>query len=141
MRKHSGFTLIEVMIVIVIIAILSAISLPSYQNYIIKAKIKEAQSNLIGLSLSVESNYQRQLKYHSKSLDSTESLKEEFTTWSPSSDSFSYSYQSIDNGKGFKGFKLEAKGKDKNVEDCTLTINQANEKTITGCRSITSWVN
>jgi len=138
MRKHSGFTLIEVMIVIVIIAILSAISLPSYQNYIIKAKIKEAQSNLIGLSLSVESNYQRQLKYHSKSLDSTESLKEEFTTWSPSSDSFSYSYQSTDNGKGFK---LVAKGKDKNVKDCTLTINQANEKTITGCRSITSWVN
>ena len=138
MKRQLGFTLIEIMIVITLIAIISAISLPSYQSYIRKAKIKEAQSNLIGLSLSVESNYQRQLKYHSKSLYSTESLKEEFTTWSPSSDSFSYSYQSIDNGKGFE---LEAKGKDKNVEGCTLTINQANEKTITGCRSITSWVN
>ena len=137
MRKHSGFTLIEVMIVIVIIAILSAISLPSYQNYIIKAKIKEAQSNLIGLSLSVESNYQRQLKYHSKSLDSTESLKEEFTTWSPSSDSFSYSYKSVDNGKGFK---LLATGKDKNVVGCSLSINEANEKSISGCGSTSGWL-
>lgn len=138
MRKQSGFTFIEVMIVVAIIAIISAISLPSYQSYILKAKIKEAQSNLIGLSLSVESNYQRQLKYHSESLDSTESLKEVFTTWSPSSDSFSYSYQSTDDGKVFT---LKADGQDNNVKGCTLTINQANEKEITGCRSITSWLN
>ena len=136
MRKQSGFTLIEVMIVVAIIAILSAIAIPSYQSYIIKAKVKEAQSNLIALSLSVESNYQRQLKYHSDDLADTESLKGVFTTWSPSSNSFSYSYESVD-----KGFELVAEGKDSNVKDCKLTINQANVKSISGCDSISSWLN
>lgn len=138
MRKQSGFTFIEVMIVLVLIAIISAISFPSYQNHILKAKIKEAESNLIGLSLSVESNYQRQLKYHSDDLDDTQSLKDVFTTWSPSSDSFSYSYESVDNGKGFQ---LIAKGKDSNVRNCKLTINEANEKRISGCGSTSSWLN
>ncbi|MBB4835667.1 prepilin-type N-terminal cleavage/methylation domain-containing protein [Acinetobacter schindleri] len=52
--KLNGFTLIEVMIVIVIIAILAAIALPNYSNYVTRTKIKEAQSNLIALSLSAE---------------------------------------------------------------------------------------
>lgn len=137
MKRQLGFTLIEIMIVIALIAIISAISLPSYQSYIRKAKIKEAQSNLIGLSLSVESNYQRQLSYHLVNLDDTQTLKDVFTTWSPSSDSFSYSYKSVDNGKGFK---LLATGKDKNVVGCSLSINEANEKSISGCGSTSGWL-
>ena len=40
-RKQAGFTLIELMIVIAILAILIAIAVPAYQNYTIRAKVSE----------------------------------------------------------------------------------------------------
>jgi type IV pilus assembly protein PilE len=47
--SNNGFTLIEVMITVAIVAILAAIALPSYRQFVIKAARTEAQAELLQL--------------------------------------------------------------------------------------------
>ncbi len=53
-RQSRGFTLIEVMIVVAIVAILSAIALPSYQEYVRRGRRAEARAALLAAAQWLE---------------------------------------------------------------------------------------
>lgn len=57
MKTQKGFTLIELMIVVAIIAILAAIAIPQYQNYITKSQFSESQTIADGLKTPIVEYY------------------------------------------------------------------------------------
>lgn len=71
MRRQfcGGFTLIELMIVVVIVAILASIALPSYQSSIQKSRRTAVQAELLSLAAELERMYSRQFVYTCSSLE------------------------------------------------------------------------
>jgi type IV pilus assembly protein PilA len=53
MKKQSGFTLIELMIVVAIVGILAALALPAYQDYIARSKMSEVLAELAESKTSI----------------------------------------------------------------------------------------
>jgi len=115
MRIQSGFTLIELMMALVVVAILTAIALPSYTKYIIRGKVPDATSNLSTKRVQLEQWFQDNRTYVGATACNAD------TTSSKNFD-FSCPVQTATT------FTLQATGKG-SMAGFTYTIDQNNTKT------------
>lgn len=118
LKAQKGFTLIELMIVVAIIGILSAIAYPSYIDYVIKGKIPDATSNLATKRVQMEQWFQDNRQYTGGAPACTND-----TT---SSQYFNFSCTALT----ATAYTLQATGKN-SMAGFTYTIDQSNARTST----------
>lgn len=142
-RGSAGFTLVELMIAVAIVAILAAIAIPAYDRYVTRSKLKAAQADLVALSLNLENRFQKTLAYPTATSSGTDQTRCVIATgaascsspaagWQPSqSDSFTYKIVTATAST----YKLEALGTSGKVNGCSVTLTQDNVRAIASCNS------
>lgn len=69
-RNVSGFSLIELMIVVTILGIIAAFAIPSYQAHVTKSRRADAKATLLSLAQAMEAQYTNTMDYTKASLGS-----------------------------------------------------------------------
>ena len=128
-HRSQGFTLIEVMIVVAIIAILAAVAVPSYRDYIRRGQQAEAFNALASFRAKMEQYYQDNRKYGTGSTcasDSTASSWNGFTA----TDRFSYAC-TITDTTAQQAYSITATGSSGAVNGDAYSIDQNGNRTTT----------
>lgn len=82
MKSAAGFTLIEILIVVALIGILSAIAIPYYGDYGTRGKIPDATSNLAAKRVLMEQYFQDNHTYLGAPACNNDSTSSKYFTFS-----------------------------------------------------------
>jgi len=142
--KKKGFTLIELMVVVVIIGILAAIAIPNFVKVIDRAKVASLKSNMHTLQTTIEAlSIDHMGRYPNSGVDQV-AIKDELPSnfknpydgtdvdgnallfVSPAGTEGAAGYHAVDAGATFaeKSYTIMGAGRDGIVIDLTLTPGQ-----------------
>jgi len=123
--KKNGFTLIELMITVAIVAILAAIAYPSYQDSVMKTRRGIAQSELMEAASFMERYFTENNTYVGATLPAT-----------ISSDFYGYSFSATPTATAYTVRAIPTAGSSQASDTCgtmTLTQTGATTPTTSGC--------
>jgi type IV pilus assembly protein PilE len=116
-NKQTGFTLIELMITVAIVAILTSLAVPSYRNYVMRGRIPDGTSNLALKRTQAEQWFLDNQTYATAPACNLDQNTSQFFDFScAASTATTYTLQAVGKG-GMAGF--------------TFTIDQSNTKATT----------
>ena len=128
MSRQQGFTLIELMIAVAIVAILASIALPSYNDYITRSRFSEATGMLANGRVVFEQYYQDNRTYTG------------FTASMCPSDSTNWDYTCAAQDGPPQAFSIQADGLGA-MAGFRFTIDQNNARTtvVSGAAAANGW--
>lgn len=132
---NKGFTLIELMIVVAIVAILAAVALPNYRNYVRTQQIRAAQTSLGAMTLAMENVFLQTFAY--PAITTTTALSQAaLPGWTPGENAFTYTISAVNSAA--RTYTLTATGTG-DFSACTLTITNTNVTGGPNCFGFTTW--
>jgi type IV pilus assembly protein PilE len=135
--QQSGFTLIEVMITVAIVAILAAVALPAYTDYIRRGAITEALTFLSDYRVKMEQYFQDHKNYGTTSGGACANGAGA-PTWSNFTPGAKYfTFACVVNGASLNGYTVTATGNTGSaVAGHVYTINDANLQQTTSFKNV-----
>ena len=124
MKKASGFTLVEILIVVAIIGILSAIAVPMYTEHITRSQLVEAHTGLSDLRVRMEQFYQDNRTYDGAGLGNCGAA-------APAGQQF-FDFRCVSAGQTYVVTATGARGR---VGGFVFTINELNARQTTGTKA------
>lgn len=111
MKMNKGFTLLELLIVVVIMAIIMAIAIPNYSRYVVRSQRVEARNALQAIAQRIDQNYRVTRDY--RKLANGDSLSDAtISSWNfadiPSSTNKRYAISFVPNTITATGYTLQA---------------------------------
>ena len=129
---QQGFTLIEVMIVVAIVAILSSVAYPAYTDYVRRGQLQEAFTNLANYRIQMEQYYQDNRRYTANAAAQTcaGAANQQLTAAELRGEISNFNYVCVPANNG-QTYTLTAVGNGGNTTGFNFSINEAGEKATT----------
>jgi type IV pilus assembly protein PilE len=124
MKPVRGFSLIEIMVVVAIVAILASIAVPAYRDYVMRGKLAEAYTVLASQRVKMEQFYQDRRTYDGACAAGT-------VAPAPTGTYFTYKCDIKDQTYTITATGVTAQG----VPDFAFTIDQSNNRTTAATHS------